>query len=108
MRLAQLGSTHDDPGKLPQCTQQVTFTVMRQQRGIECVEVDRDIEVGSVPQQRSDSGVRVLDVVHRVVVGLPYQQVEIQRQRRVHRIAAQAVPSGIDTYFVNEVFQRDD
>ena len=65
-------------------------------------------QLGRVAQQRCDPRVSVPDIVDRVVVGVPRDLVDVQRQRRVGRRPGQRVAGGVHADRVDDLVERDE
>ena len=107
MRLAQLGRPRHHARVLGEGAQQVALALGGQLARVERVDVDQHPEVGGVAHDAREPRVGVLDVVDRVVVALARHLGDVERERRVDRVADQRVAQRVDADEVDQLAQRD-
>ena len=107
VRFAQLRGLCDLGGELGEGGQQRLVGLGIEGRGIE-TGVAADAVGGRIARDVAGAHVRVLHVVHRVVVGVLREQVQVDVDLGVHRHAHEGVACGVHTHGVDEVVERDD
>ena len=106
VRLAQVRGAGDDPGELADGADEGALAVLDQQCQVRALRGDP--EVGRVTRERTQTGVRVLNVEDGIVVGRRRPQLQVDVHGLVDRGADQRVARGVDTDRVHEVVERDD
>ena len=67
-----------------------------------------DALLGQPPEHRGYAGMRVLDVVDGVLVGLLARQLDVQVERSVVRALEHEEASRVDTDLIQQIIERDE